>query len=145
MLNAQAERIDVRIAERPYPSVEWTFAGVSARRLIAICQSKNGKVVPGLADDLQSERKPPAVEAAGHADRRQAVIIGEHGVFGRQRQRVSVRLPDRRSDCRRGRQQQQIDFAETFRDSPPVRIDGGRTLAEIGEGRGGGLGSMPIG
>ena len=48
MLDAQAERIDVRIAERPCPSVEWTFAGVSARRLIAYASRRTERSSPGL-------------------------------------------------------------------------------------------------
>ena len=46
--------------------------------LVPTCELKDRRFVAWLADDLQSDWKPAAVEPARYADGRQAIVIREH-------------------------------------------------------------------
>src|SRR6202042_2036997 len=73
-----------------------TLLVVPAHSLILARQSQNQTVALGPPDDLQSYWKPTLVESARNADRRQPIVIGEHGVFSRESQRIFHRVLDSR-------------------------------------------------
>jgi pimeloyl-ACP methyl ester carboxylesterase len=59
-------------------SLEQALAAEVDCSLVPECDPKNADVITGLADDLQSDWKPPAIEAAWHVHGGQAVEVGEH-------------------------------------------------------------------
>src|SRR5271166_2335305 len=86
-------------------SIERAPISVCGRPLIAMRQLKHRLLVPRPAENLQSQRQPSPVKTTWHADRRQTEVVGEHGVFGGQREGIVGRFLDRRSCPRRGWEQ----------------------------------------
>src|SRR5215211_2657010 len=82
--------------------------------LIPRGQVQDGGLVPGPRDHLQTHGQPVGVETTGHADRRQAVVVGEDRVLGGERLRVSSSVPERGDGRWNGGKKQEVEIVENL-------------------------------
>ena len=98
-------------------------------------QPQHSRLTSGHAGDLQTQWQPFGIKTTWNADGRQAIVIGEHGVFCRKRLCITAGIVNRRHPARRGRQQQDIDVFERLPGNGlSVGLDVGYSMLQAGKG-----------
>src|SRR5215213_4032524 len=106
--------------------------------LIPRSQVEGGDLLPRSCDHLQAYRQSAGVETARHAERRQAIVVGEDREFGRESLRAFARLMDRGHGRWGGRKEQDVEVGEgQIGYGFPIFLDGIQPTTRVAEGYGG--------